>query len=229
MNEPLIKDNLVQDGKRIAIADDHTMFRRGLGALIDLFPGYRMVLDAANGNDFIRQLNPDQLPDIVLLDIAMPEMDGYNLAAWITANHPEIKMLALSTMESETAIIRMIRAGARGYLLKDAEPAELKLAFDEVLSIGYYYNEHVSRQTIRSVNLLAGEPDAGNSLSKMSERERVFLQLACSEKTYYEISKEMFVSERTVDGYRDSLFRKLQVSTRVGLALYAVRNGLVHL
>src|ERR1700761_5845066 len=111
--------------KQIAIVDDHTMFRKGLCSLIDIFPGYRVSLDAANGNDLIRQLDPSAPPDILLLDIAMPEMDGFSLAAWIKVNYPEIRILALSTMESDMAIIRMIKAGARGYLLKDAEPAEL--------------------------------------------------------------------------------------------------------
>jgi DNA-binding NarL/FixJ family response regulator len=205
------------------------MFRRGLCALINLFPNYEVILDAANGNDFIRQLSPNRLPHIVLLDIAMPEMDGYAMAGWLTAHHPEIRILALSTMESESAIIRMIRSGARGYLLKDAEPAELKLAFDEVLSLGYYYNEQVSRTIVQSVSQLAARNPAVELLSHISDRELSFLKLACSEKTYFEIAKEMFVSERTVDGYRDSLFKKLQVTSRVGLALYAVRNGLVTL
>jgi len=213
----------------IAIVDDHTMFRKGMCSLIDLFPRYKVLLDAANGNDFIRQLNPRLLPDIVLLDIAMPEMDGYSIAAWMKNNYPEIKILALSTMESDTAIIRMIRMGARGYLLKDAEPSELKRAFDEVLSIGYFFNEQISRTKIHSVNTLDEDRLSENGLPKLTDRELAFLQLACSERTYYEIAKEMVVSERTVDGYRDILFKKLKVTSRVGLAIYAIRNGIVTL
>ena len=220
----------MNEKRHIAIVDDHTMFRRGLCALVNLFPNYEVIFDAANGNDFMKQLSPYRLPHIVLLDIAMPDMDGYDVGAWLTTHHPDIRILALSTMDSETAIIRMIRAGARGYLLKDAEPAELKLAFDEVLSLGYYYNEQVSRSTIRSVT----QPDPTSNtyvdpLSRLNNRELAFLRLACSEKTYYEIAGEMFVSERTIDGYRDSLFRKLRVSSRVGLVLYAVKNNIIHL
>ncbi|MHA4811551.1 response regulator [Flavitalea flava] len=209
----------MKESKNIAIVDDHTMFRKGLCALINLFPNYTVILDAEGGNDFIRQLNPARLPDIVLLDIVMPEMDGYGLAGWISANYPAIKILALSTMESEKAILRMIRCGARGYLLKDAEPEELRQAFDAVISDGYYYNEPVSPDTLRSI----GSDSASDPFPSLSDRELAFLKLACSEKTYYEIAKEMFVSERTIDGYRDSLFRKLQISTRVGLVLYAIR------
>jgi DNA-binding NarL/FixJ family response regulator len=212
----------MNDVKKIAIVDDHTMFRRGLCSLINLFPGYTVVLDAANGNDFIRQLDPGMLPDILLLDIAMPEMDGFALATWLKNNHPTIRVLALSTMDSDIAIIRMIKAGARGYLLKDAEPSELRRAFDDVLSLGYYYNDLVSRKLLLSSG-------ADVQLERLTDREQTFLKLACSEKTYYEIAKEMFVSERTVDGYRDALFKKLQVTSRVGLVLYAVKNGLIQL
>src|SRR5579875_4092592 len=108
------------DTKYIAIVDDHTMFRKGLVSLINFFPDYKVLFDAANGKDFINQLKPKHVPDIVLLDITMPEMDGYATADWIRVNHPEMKILALSTMDSETAIIKMIRHGAKGYLLKDA-------------------------------------------------------------------------------------------------------------
>ena len=128
-------------------------------------------------------------------------------------------------MDSDIAIIRMIRAGARGYLLKDAEPSELRRAFDDVLSLGYYYNDLVSRKLLLGSGLDAEADPA----ERLSEREAIFLRLACSEKTYYEIAREMFVSERTVDGYRDALFRKLGVASRVGLVLYAVKNGLVQL
>ena len=126
------------DTRYIVIIDDHAMFRKGLMKLINLFPGYSVLFDASNGKDFIAQLNPKHLPDIVLMDITMPEMDGYLTAEWLHNNYPEINILALSTMDSEAAIIKMIKSGAKGYVLKDAEPDELKLAFDEVMSQGYF-------------------------------------------------------------------------------------------
>jgi DNA-binding NarL/FixJ family response regulator len=125
----------MNDIRNIGIVDDHTMFRKGLVSLINLFPGYQVTLEAANGQDLIKQLQPSKLPDILLLDIVMPEMDGYSTAKWVRLNYPEIRILALSTMEGENAIIKMIRNGARGYVLKDSEPAELKRAFDDVLSL----------------------------------------------------------------------------------------------
>jgi DNA-binding NarL/FixJ family response regulator len=213
----------------IVVVDDHTMFRKGLSSLIDLFPGYKVLFDAANGLDFIKQLTPSKIPDILLLDIAMPEMDGYTTANWVRSNHPEIKILALSTMDSDTAIIKMIKNGAKGYVLKDAEPSELKQAFDEVLSLGYYYNNIVSRKIIQSVNQLSDEKNNLSTFVKLTEKELAFIKLACSEKTYSEISKEMFLSERTIDGYREALFKKLNVSTRVGLVMYAIKNSIIKL
>lgn len=213
----------------IAIVDDHTMFRKGLVSLINLFPGYQVQLEAANGQDLLKQLQSAKLPDILLLDIVMPEMDGYSTAKWIHLNYPEIRILALSTMEGENAIIKMIRNGARGYVLKDAEPAELKRAFDDVLSLGYFFNDLVSRTVLQNVHRLGDDANENGVFSKLTENEFNFLKLACSEKTYFEIAKEMYLSERTIDGYRDSIFKKLNVTTRVGMALYAVKNGLVNL
>src|SRR5690606_12394668 len=119
----------MSDIKHIAIVDDHALFRKGLAGLINCFPDYKVLLEASNGSDFIHRLQAEQLPDIVLLDISMPEMDGYATAEWIRINHPSIKILALSTMDAESAIVKMIRHGAKGYVLKDAEPSELKRAF----------------------------------------------------------------------------------------------------
>ena len=219
----------MSDNRYIAVVDDHAMVRKGLVALINLFPYYKVLFDASNGKDFIKQLKEPHIPDIVLLDINMPEMDGYATASWIRIHHPQTRILALSTMDAETAIIKMVRHGANGYILKDAEPAELKLAFDEVLAKGYFYNEQVTRKVMQSIHQLANEESDLNAFVKMSDRELEFLQHACSEKTYQQIAGEMFVSERTVDGYRESLFKKLNVSSRVGLVIYAIRNNLVRI
>jgi len=211
--------------KYIAIADDHALFRKGLAGLINYFPQYKVLFEAANGKDFISRLRPKALPDIALLDISMPEMDGYETACYLKINYPEINILALSTMDSETAIIKMIKNGAKGYVLKDAEPDELQRAFNDVLDKGYFYNDLVTKKVMQSVNALADDRSAG--FVKLTERETEFLKLICSEKTYNEIAAEMYVSPRTVDGYRNSLCEKLNLKTRTGLALYAVKNGIV--
>jgi DNA-binding NarL/FixJ family response regulator len=216
----------MNDTKHVAIVDDHAMFRKGLAALVRLFPTYDVLFDATNGKDFIQQLDKDQIPDIVLLDITMPEMDGYETAEWIHDNHPEIKILALSTMDSETSIIKMIRSGAKGYILKDAEPEELKLAFDEVLSRGYFYNELVSRKVLNAVHHLTETKNQTATFAHLTPREIEFLKYACTELTYKEIADKMSLSVRTVEGYRDTLCEKLDLKTRVGLAMYAIKNGI---
>lgn len=217
------------DTRFIAIVDDHAMFRKGLASLIGYFPDYRVLFDAANGKDFIAQLHPKHLPDIVLLDIAMPEMDGYATAEWIRINYPQIKTLALSTMDAEQAIVKMIKHGAKGYVLKDAEPAELKKAFDEIMASGYYYNDIITRKVLKSVHMLANDKHSFSSFIKLTEKEIEFLKQVCSEKTYQQIANDMFLSARTIDGYREVLFEKLNVTSRVGLVLYAIKNGLVKL
>ncbi len=217
------------DKHNIAVVDDHTLFRKGLISLINVFPNFEVILEASNGKDFIERLNPEQLPEIVLMDISMPEMDGYATCEWLKSHYPAIKVLALSTMDAETAIIKMIRSGAKGYIVKDADLSELKLAFSELLSIGFFYNELVSRKVINSISRILEDNDAVTALQKLSDNELNFLRLSCSEKTYQEIANEMFKSEKTIDGYRAELFKKLNVSSRVGMVMYAIKNGIVQL
>lgn len=217
----------MSETKYIAVVDDHAMFRKGLSVLINTFSNYKVLFDAADGRDFIAQLNAKQLPDIVLMDINMPGMDGYATTEWLRDNHPEIKVLALSTMDAETAIIRMIKSGAKGYVLKDAEPVELKLAFEEVFSRGYFYNELVSRKVLNAVSQLVDTKSSIPTFAKLTDREIEFLKLACTELAYKEIADKMNVSVRTVEGYRDTLCEKLNLKTRTGLAMYAIKNGIV--
>ncbi len=213
----------------ISIVDDHTLFRNGLASLISVFPDYQVLFSAANGLDFIAQLNQNQLPDIVLLDINMPEMDGYATCEWIKQNHPSIKVLALSTMDADNSIIKMIKCGAKGYILKDADLTELKLAITELMQLGFFYNELISRKVMQSINLLMDDKSELSAFIKLNENEIAFLKLACSEKTYQEIAVEMFKSEKTIDGYRADLFKKLNVTSRVGLVMYAIKNGVITL
>ena len=217
------------DKHNIAVVDDHTLFRKGLISLINVFPNFEVILEASNGKDFIQRLNPAELPEIVLMDISMPEMDGYATCEWLKSHYPAIKVLALSTMDAETAIIKMIRSGAKGYIVKDADLSELKLAFSELLSIGFFYNELVSRKVIHSISRIVEDNDAVTALQKLSDNELTFLRLSCSEKSYQEIANEMFKSEKTIDGYRAELFKKLNVSSRVGMVMYAIKNGIVQL
>jgi len=213
---------------KIAIVDDHALFRKSLAVLINMFPQYEVIIDAANGQDMISLLKL-QLPDIVLMDINMPVMDGYAATAWLRLNHPTVKVLALSTMDAETAIIKMIKSGAKGYVLKDAEPQELRQAFEDLMSRGYYYNELVTRKVMNSIGQLTESQSTLGVFAKLSERETEFLKLTCTELTYKEIADKLCVSVRTVEGYRDTLCEKLNLKTRVGLAMYALKNQIADL
>lgn len=219
----------MNDVKTIGIVDDHALFRKGLAALINLLPRYRVTLDAAHGQDMMDRLKSQPAPGIMLMDIHMPVMDGYAATEWLSEHYPDTKVLALSTMDAETAIIKMIKAGAKGYILKDAEPEELKLAFDEVLSRGYFYNELVTQKVLRSITGLFEPKNATAVFANLNDRELEFLKYACTELTYKEIADLMCLSTRTVEGYRDALCEKLNLKTRVGLAMYAIRNNLVKL
>jgi two-component system, NarL family, invasion response regulator UvrY len=212
---------------KIALADDHVLLRNGLANLIRSFDNYDVLFEGDNGKDFIKKLDPGCLPAIVLMDINMPEMDGYETSLWLKRNYPEIKILALSMYEGEPFIIRMLKCGAKGYILKDSEPKELRTALDALVSKGFYYSELISGKLIHAVNVMDEPENNMRTFSSLSERELEFLKLACSELTYKEIADKMFLSARTIDGYRDNLFEKLRVKTRVGLVIFAIKNGIV--
>ena len=219
---PIIKSNVV-------LVDDHVLLRNGLATLVDSFDEYSVLFEADHGRDFIEKLKPGSLPDIVLLDINMPEMDGYETALWIKKNQPDIKVLALSMYDTENSIIRMLKNGARGYLLKDIDPSEFKHALDSLARKGFYYSETVTGKLIHAVNNLDGTEQISGSVGALSEKEIEFMKWVCTELTYKEIAEKMSLSPRTIDGYRDSLFQRLNIKTRVGLVLYAIRNGIVNI
>ena len=210
----------------IALADDHILLRNGLASLIKNF-GHEVLFEANNGEDMIRFIQEGKRPDLVLMDINMPVKDGYQSAAWLKENYPDIKILALSMLDDENAIIRMIKNGARGYLLKESEPAELRSAINAVLQKGFYYSEMVTGRLVHSISGTDVGSNTSQQVMQLSEREIDFLKLTCTEMTYKEIAAEMHLSPRTIDGYRDALFLKLDLKTRTGLVIYAIKNGLV--
>jgi DNA-binding NarL/FixJ family response regulator len=212
--------------KQIALADDHTLLRKGLASLVENF-GYTVVAEADNGQELMDKITGGVLPELVLMDINMPEKDGYETTLWLKENHPDIKVLALSMYDDETAIIRMLKSGAKGYILKDSEPGELRTAIESILNRGFYYSEMVTGRLMRTITDMDDEQSGTKKLLNLSDREVDFLKLACSEMTYKEIASQMHLSPRTIDGYRDALFEKLNIKTRTGLAIYAIKNGVV--
>ena len=208
--------------------DDHVLLRSGLASLIRGFGEYEVVFEACDGKDLIRQLKNSRRPDVILLDINMPEMDGYETACWLRRNYPEIKVLALSMYDTDSSIVRMLKNGVKGYIVKDIDAGELRLALDTVIDKGFYYTDMVTGKLIHTISNL-DEPELRvRRILSLNERELEFMKMVCTEWTYKEIADRMYLSPRTIDGYRDALFEKLNVRTRVGLAMYAVRNGIVN-
>lgn len=211
----------------LAFVDDHVLLRNALAALANSFDGYEVLFEADNGKEFIAQLIHFPPPDIILLDITMPEMDGFETANWIRLNLPNARILVISVLDNDTAIISMLKQGAKGYILKDSKPAILKQALDSIRDTGFYMNDLVSHKMLNYVNTKEdGKKTEMALISQLTPKEIIFLKLACSEKTYKEIAEEMNISPRTVDGYRDELFKKLNVLSRVGLVIFAIKNGL---
>jgi len=205
------------DQINIAIVDDHTLFRNGVAALMGEFEELNVVFEAENGEQLQQKLVKHPMPQVILMDINMPVMDGYATTKWLKENHPKIKVLALSMFEDDKAVIKMIRNGASGYVLKESKPSELLDAIKSINEKGIYINELVSGKLLRSVSDKEEAPD-------FSKKELEFLKLCCSELTYKEIADQMNVSPRTVDNYREALFLKLSLKSRTGLVLYALQN-----
>jgi DNA-binding NarL/FixJ family response regulator len=203
---------------KIALADDHAMLRKSLAMVINYMSEFEVVLDVDNGRQLIEKLTAASiLPDICILDINMPELNGYETARAVLDQFPDIHILALSMYDNEQNIIKMIRSGASGYMLKDSDPEELRKALIEIYNTGFYQSDIVKGKMFRNT---------GNAI-ELNENETQFLKLCCTEFTYKEIAERMFKSPRTIDGYRDVLFTKLHITTRSGLVIYAIKTGLV--
>ena len=181
---------------KVMLADDQALVRQGIESLLSLSEKVTVVGQAANGAEVLERINTLQ-PDVLLLDIRMPVMDGFETAEWLTENHPDIKFLALSMEDDEQTILKMLRKGAKGYLLKDIHPDKLNIALQETVNKGYYHSDKVATTMLHALhnkNKTSEEP--------FKENELIFLQLACSEMTYKEIAYQMNLSPKTIDGYR---------------------------
>ncbi|APG61345.1 response regulator [Christiangramia salexigens] len=203
----------------IIIVDDHKLFAQSLQILVNSFEGFEMIKVFKNGSELLDYFEQDQPePDIILLDMRMPVMDGMETMAWLKDNRPEQKVLTLTVDQEDETIIKMLKLGCRGYLLKDIDPDEFELALNQITSAGYYSNDTISEALSHKHKKLTYEP--------LTPREFEFLNHACSELTYKQVAEEMNLSPKTVDNYRESLFAKLQVKSRVGLVIFAIKEGI---
>ncbi len=209
----------------LGIADDHQLFLKSLSLLISSLEDFTIVVEAMNGKDLVDKLQSKKAePDIILLDVNMPVMDGRQTAEYLSEKFPAIKLVALSMKDDDATIISMIKAGCCAYLLKDIHPEELNKALHEIHKKGYYNSDAANINYRRLLQHQEKEKEL-----QLTDKEKQFLQLACSDATYKQIAAAMHVSERTVDGYRENLFKKLNVQSRTGMALEALRKNIVSL
>lgn len=211
---------------RVALADDHTMFRKGMVELLrNSSDKFEIVAEAGNGQELVDMIAKlDTPPQVCLLDVNMPVMDGYKTLALLRMKYREMKFLTLSMYDHEFAIIKMLRQGANGYLLKEDDPEVLKQAIEYVVAHDFYHSDLTSTH----LNTLRTSEETHKQID-LNANERTFLELCCTEMIYKEIANHMGLSVRTVEGYRDDLFEKLGVNTRTGLVIYALKHGLVNL
>lgn len=205
---------------KIAIVDDHTLLSQAIGNLIESFDDFETEGIFKNGQELINALQKQEIqPEIILMDVNMPVLNGIETTKILTKEFPSISVLALSVEEEENTIIQMLRSGAKGYLSKDIQKNILHQALTNTLNHGFFHTQNVT-------DALLGSLRKKNALDDLKEREIEFIQLACSDLTYREIADKMFLSPKTIDNYRDSVFSKLNIKNRVGLVLFAIKSGI---
>ena len=209
---------------KVAIVDDHKMLSAAIEKMISLNKKYTVVNNSINGEDFITAVEKENIiPDVVLMDVNMPVKNGIETTQYLKQKFPSIKVIALTMEDEEKTIIAMLKAGARGYLLKDMSPQILFEAINTVFEKGMFYTDLVTQCLL---NIRTEENEVKESVEDLKDKEKEFIKLACSEMTYKEIADIMCLSPKTIDGYRDSVFTKLDIKSRVGLVLFALKHKL---
>lgn len=211
--------------KRIIIVDDHILIAKAIEKIISNFEGFEVQFVCSGGEELQNKINKKTPPEIVLLDVSMPGMDGFEVALWLKENYPDVLVMALSMQDDEKSLLGMIKNGAKGYMLKNIQPAELNQALDELVDKGCYFPDWATKKMLTNIT---GEGIEASSRIKITDREEEFLSYVSTELNYSEIADKMCCSPRTIENYRNSLCEKLGVKTRVGLAVYAVQNGITN-
>ncbi len=216
----------IEDKYKVLLADDHVLLREALSTMVNSLDEFVVTSSVDNGKQLIDALKSGHKPDLIILDLSMPVMDGFETARILSEEYPEQKTLILTMYDSEIALIRLLQDGVKGFLKKDIQPRELRTALLAVVEGGFYYSSQATGKLGRMIHTHHVNK---TSLEKsfLSDREVEFLKYACTDKTYKEIAQDMKLTPRVVDCCRDTLFEKLDVKNRVGLAMYAIRHGLV--
>jgi len=207
----------------VALADDHQLVRSAMARLVASFASCTILFEAENGEEVQEKLKNHIIPDVLLLDISMPVLDGFDTTIWMTKHYPQVRIIALTMNTDERSIVKMMRNGAKGFLSKNTEPPELLRAIETVVVKGFYLPEEISWKFVQGIQSEANLPADPSSLN---EKEKEFLTLICTEMSYDHIAKKMCIGLRTADDYRATLYEKLKVHSRMGLALYAIKNGI---
>jgi DNA-binding NarL/FixJ family response regulator len=203
----------------VVIVDDHTLLSQAIQTMVNTFKDFTVMYTCKNGQELVDRFSENgNKPNIVLMDINMPVMNGIEATAWISDNYPSVNVMALSVEDDDKTVLKMIKAGAVGYLLKDTEKSVLEKALREIVENGFYHTKNVTNLLMKSVSGVIKDDVV------LKPREIEFLRHACTELTYKEVADRMCLSPKTIDGYREALFAKLNVRNRVGLVIYAVRN-----
>ncbi len=215
---------------KLALCDDHNLFRVGMATILSQVPDFELILEASNGQELIDKV-PRKTPDVVLLDLQMPVLDGTATADWLRENYPLIKIVVLTMHDEDRMVLHLLEKGVSGYLLKDAEPDEVELAIRKVIDEGVYLNEFVSKAMLRKMTnrtTVVKQPSTFyNSKVLLSEREKEVLKLICEGLSTAEISEKLFLSPRTVEGHRLRILEKTGTKNTAGMVAYAFKNNLV--
>ena len=210
----------------VGIADDHKIFRKGVILSLRQYTNISFVFEAENGEELLKELETTQ-PDVVLMDLRMPGKDGIETTKEVSKRFPDVKVLILTMFEDERFVSHLMENGANGYMLKNADPAEIKKAIMEVMARGYYLNNFVNRVLLKkSANKNKAIPSL-NSEIVMSDKEKEVVRLLCMEYTAAEIAQKMEISPRTVESIKDRLMERFGLKNTAGLVFFAVKNNMI--
>ncbi|MNK49512.1 Transcriptional regulatory protein DegU [compost metagenome] len=211
---------------KIALVDDEILFRKGISFLLQREENIDVIFEASNGEELISQLSEREIkPDIIIMDLKMPVLNGVEATKIIKKLFPDIKIIALTSYDTKSFIANMIQVGAVAYLIKNTTPKDLIHTISEVAKKGFYYNENVLK-TIQETIVSPKNSRGGLETNFLSPREIEILQLICQQKTTAEIAEHLFLSPRTIEGHRNNLLLKTESRNIAGLVVYAIQNEL---
>lgn len=211
---------------KVGIADDHKIFRKGIILSLRQYTNLSFILEANNGDELIEKI-PLDMPDVILLDLRMPGKDGIETTKEVSKKYPAIKILIITMYEDERFVSHLMENGANGYLLKNAEPSEIRKAIVEVMLRGYYLNNFVNRVLLKkSISRNKTIPSLNNEIV-LSDKEKEVIQLLCREYTAGEIAVKMEISARTVESIKDRMMERFGTKNTAGLVFFAVKNNLI--